>query len=916
MGVTASSQQTPEGEHFSYLINPAKAKEPTKGPNKPGAVLINNRAKVLKALSFEKLWENFLNGSSASFALTQAEATSLILDSIPEQDIDGTKIDRSSVAAEVKAYITLIEELSSGDLLKTIDFMSLCSSVLFLSEISIETKADQLFSWIALDPESSAFSFDDFFVAMRSFERGLSHAMGHTPCSESFVKGVATQWMALADPQKKGSTDAQTRVSNNHFFDFCTNRQHVVRRLLEALATVPVQENENAGAKEVTDTVGVSLSKAPSGGDEWMANPAWKKTAERMVPALVKASYNSSKPASSLELEWVHGYRGFDCRNNIAYVNKTGSQVAFSAAALGIVQDNSTQNASGRKQSYFGEHGDDVLSLATLTTPSGKTLIASGEIGKKPAIYLYSWQPGVGSQGGFFTSLCCLSGYHTKGVTQLVFSADGKVLFSVGADYTVAVYNTEEGHKSFGKMITSSQGPKSSKVLHAALYGTASGGANAFITCGEKHAVTWQLEKGSLKQTECKLTTYRNKIMLSVAYLAGGMAVLGSAEGDLVVVANDKVVPAILQGSSGHGKKAINAIWSSPNGDVLVTGDRGGKVITWRVEAASSKEGNTAMLTSCAEFEISGYATSISVEGGLNMASNVSAGPAVATKTTKGGPAKGKGPPPAKAAAPASAQTFKKGPAADTEGGVQEHDLASAGSTPSIRAVALSEDFTRLLVGTQTCEILEYVLPDHMSFADPDAAAVKSSSISSAQVVGGHFKDEVWGLAVRPRVPGSTNGADTEYCTVGDDGYLRVWSLQQHKQVCCVELPGMARACDYSPDGNYLAVGFGGRVGKTSAPGLDGLVKVFRFNRSSSDKPGAPFTLTQVGEIKDAKQWISVVRFSPDGSTLAVGSRDNSIYLYSVMHQYTRKGKFSKHNSGINQLDFTLDGKYLQSNCR
>jgi WD40 repeat protein len=71
-----------------------------------------------------------------------------------------------------------------------------------------------------------------------------------------------------------------------------------------------------------------------------------------------------------------------------------------------------------------------------------------------------------------------------------------------------------------------------------------------------------------------------------------------------------------------------------------------------------------------------------------------------------------------------------------------------------------------------------------------------------------------------------------------------------------------------------------------------------------------------VGEIKDAKQWISVVRFSPDGATLAVGSRDNSIYLYSVTHQYARKGKFSKHNSGINQLDFTLDGKYLQSNCR
>jgi hypothetical protein len=53
----------------------------------------------------------------------------------------------------------------------------------------------------------------------------------------------------------------------------------------------------------------------------------------------------------------------------------------------------------------------------------------------------------------------------------------------------------------------------------------------------------------------------------------------------------------------------------------------------------------------------------------------------------------------------------------------------------------------------------------------------------------------------------------------------------------------MARTCDYSPDGNYLAMGFGGRVGgKTSSTAVDGLVKVFRFNRST-DKA---FSLTQV----------------------------------------------------------------------
>lgn len=909
MGIASSTQQPAQGEHFNQIINPGKAKDSVKTPG--GKASISSRATILRRVPFDALWTNFVDGSASSFALTQAEATSLLNQSIPTEDTEGKKVDPNLFESEIKNYITLVEELSQGENSKTIDFMSLCSSVLLLSDVSIEVKADQLFSWIALDPESSAFSFDDFFVAMRSFERGLSHAMGRGSSTEEFVQTVAASWMALADPQHKGSTDSQTRVSNNHFFEFCTNRQHVVRRLLESLAALQVEQNENAGTKEVADTVDSHLDKGPGGGDEWMANPAWKKTAERMVTAQVKVANNNTKPSSNLELEWVHGYRGFDCRNNIAYANKTGSQILFSAAALGIVQDNSSQNATGRTQKYFGEHGDDILCITSCALANGKTLIASGEIGKKPAIYLYSWQPGVGSQGGAFTSLSCMSGYHTKGVTQLAFSADGKVLFSVGADYTVAVYNTEEGSKTFGKMVTSSQGPKSSKVMHAARYGNAAGGNYGFITCGEKHAVTWLLEKGALKQVEVKLGVFRNKALLSTASLAGGMSVVASAEGDLVVVAADKVVPAVLKGSEGHGKRSINALWSNTAGDVLVSGDRGGKVVVWQVAPISIKEGATANLIACAEFTISGFSTSVQVEGGVNMTPGSGAPAATGAK-----PAAAKAKPAAKSNLTSAAASKRKmaAPAAGEEvadeggGGEEVEAPATAGTAPAIRAVALSEDGTRLLVGTLSCEILEYVLPERLSFAVLDAAAVKASSISAAQLVGGHFKDEVWGLAVRPTLPDS--GADREYCTVGDDSFLRVWSLKQHRQVCCVQLPGMARACDYSPDGNYLAVGFGGRVGKSNAPGIDGLVKIFRFNR------GKDLTITQVSEIKDAKQWISCVRFSPDGATLAVGSRDNSIYLYSVTQQFSRKGKFSKHNSGINQLDFTADGKYLQSNCR
>jgi WD40 repeat protein len=78
----------------------------------------------------------------------------------------------------------------------------------------------------------------------------------------------------------------------------------------------------------------------------------------------------------------------------------------------------------------------------------------------------------------------------------------------------------------------------------------------------------------------------------------------------------------------------------------------------------------------------------------------------------------------------------------------------------------------------------------------------------------------------------------------------------------------------------------------------------------------APLSFQLLTEIKEAKRGISEVKFSPDGSTLGVGARDNSIYLYSTSQQFKRRAKFSKHNAGINQFDFTTDGKAIQSCCR
>jgi microtubule-associated protein-like 1/2 len=61
-----------------------------------------------------------------------------------------------------------------------------------------------------------------------------------------------------------------------------------------------------------------------------------------------------------------------------------------------------------------------------------------------------------------------------------------------------------------------------------------------------------------------------------------------------------------------------------------------------------------------------------------------------------------------------------------------------------------------------------------------------------------------------------------------------------------------------------------------------------------------------------SSEWIECMSVSPDGRYLAVGSHDNYIYiLENNEKKYTLKG----HNSFIVCLDWSIDGKYLRSNC-
>ena len=303
MGLTSSTPRDPKGRECGHLLSITEKKtvaaatataagspkegtpKPTTGGDKGPVVKIVPRAKVLKNVSHELLWDNFLCSQANSFVISTSDTSALLAASLKPDILaaeassaggGGTDAAGKGSQADIDAYIELVKEVShikEGPV--PIDFMSLCSSVLLLSDSPLEMKLDRLFEWITMG-EKEYIEFNEMWMAMTSFERGLSNAMGEKESTEGFCKDTADKYVKLADPRKSG------KIYQKDFFDFCMNRRFHVRRFLEALgsSTIKVPKVESVDNEVNVDNV----MREPSGGDEFMANPAWKKTAEKMVP--------------------------------------------------------------------------------------------------------------------------------------------------------------------------------------------------------------------------------------------------------------------------------------------------------------------------------------------------------------------------------------------------------------------------------------------------------------------------------------------------------------------------------------------------------------------------------------------------------------------------------------------------------
>ena len=514
-----------------------------------------------------------------------------------------------------------------------------------------------------------------------------------------------------------------------------------------------LQEAGRGGA-ERDSLAEIFEEQSKSGGDEFMAVKPWLGTITRMKPKdFDPRSVSNDAPDVDMELHFVHGYRGNDCRNNLCYTAK--GEVCYPAAALGIVYK--PQIAGSERQKFFDMHTDDVLSLTM--HPQGK-VVATGEIGRMPKIIVWDTDT--------LETLTVLKGFHKRGVPLLAFSEGrGDRLASVGLDndFSIAVYAWEQK-----VCLATSKGSKS-KIL-GLRFGS---NVNTLVTCGVRHVSFWEMKGSTLKSQKGLFGKKRKNMQTAITIgTVGGNIVTGMADGRIyswnqhkldeeksTKRFNPKKEPRKTMSKCDPGtqlahSKAVTAMWSYSDG--LISGSADGTIIMW-----------DTMLKPLRILDVTKLRWQLCDPNAVQpVASSL-----------------------------------------DSSEGTKAKVIGMESKNKAVQSVAIKDG--KLLIGTKGCEIIEL---DTQEFKK-DAWSQDQKIMIPSPMMHGHCSGETWGLAVHPTKDRFITCGDDCRANVWDtyDRFLRYSKeLDQKARSVAITLKPMDETyvhVDNDDDGGMHHVAFG-----------------------------------------------------------------------------------------------------------
>uniref|UniRef100_A0A3P9CCP9 Uncharacterized protein n=1 Tax=Maylandia zebra TaxID=106582 RepID=A0A3P9CCP9_9CICH len=224
--------------------------------------------------------------------------------------------------------------------------------------------------------------------------------------------------------------------------------------------------------------------------------------------------------------DWLEG-EGFDCRNNLHYLND-GADIVFHTAAAVVIQ-----NLSAGTQSFYLEHTDDILCLTVNQHPKYQNVIATGQIGESVRDGHECRAPSHAANIGLHERpLCC---------PQRLTAA----VCGVEPEHTITVWRWQEGTK------VTSKGGHTERIFVVEFRPDSD---TQFVSVGIKHIKFWTLVGGSLMYKKGVIGSVedgRMQTMLSVAFGANNLTFTGAINGDVYVWREHFLVRVVAKAHSG-----------------------------------------------------------------------------------------------------------------------------------------------------------------------------------------------------------------------------------------------------------------------------------------------------------------------------------------------------------------------------
>lgn len=301
--------------------------------------------------------------------------------------------------------------------------------------------------------------------------------------------------------------------------------------------------------------------------DEILAEKPFKLIAEATIPDKEKRKLlNKESPEGNLYLNYCFGYRSFDTRSTLRYVDLSNT-IVYPAASLAV-----SLNIIDRRQRFFDSHTDDVVSL---DVSRDRRLCATGSLCSASTATetdYYVWQAATMTEVGRVT------GYHGGSVQMLRFSHDYNKIASIGksSPYTMAIHDWKDD-----RIICSSI------VSADSVYDVDWLDKTHLVTVGKTHVKFWSMKMKSLVCYGGQWREWQAEPLVSARY-GKDLCFTGSSTGKIGVWHN-----CAMQANVQAHESVINCLHFDQATDRLYSGCKAGFVKVWRIEGMSIVEVDT-----------------------------------------------------------------------------------------------------------------------------------------------------------------------------------------------------------------------------------------------------------------------------------------------------------------------------------